>query len=87
MIRRQGIDFDLKLVDFFDLGKPTKRKIYKDVLNLVMVFHTIVGGRANYRKQPKVVKDIIRGLKDSLILARFSSAGDIQRHLESLEWE
>lgn len=87
MIRRQGIDFDVKLVDFFDLGKPTRRKIYKDVLNLVMVFHTIVGGRANYRNQPKVVKDIIRGLKDSLILDRFSSAGDIQRHLENLKWE
>ena len=33
------------------------------------------------------MKDIIRGLKDSLILERFQSAGDIQRHLETLEWE
>jgi serine/threonine protein kinase len=87
MIRRQGIGFDLKLVDFFDLGKPTRKKIHKDVLNLIMVFHTIVGGRSSYRDQPKVVKDIIRGLKDSLILARFKSAGDIQRHLENLSWE
>ncbi len=87
MIRRQGIGFDVKLVDFFDLGRPTKKKIWKDVLNLVMVFHTIVGGREQYAKQPKVVKDIIRGLKDSLILARFNSAGDIQRHLENLDWE
>jgi tRNA A-37 threonylcarbamoyl transferase component Bud32 len=87
MIRRQGIDFEVKLLDFFDLGKPTKAKIYKDVLNLVEVFHTIVGGRARYADQPKVVKEIIRGLKDSLILERFTSAGDIQRHLETLEWE
>ncbi len=87
MIRRQGIGFDVKLVDFFDLGKPTRKKIWKDVLNLIMVFHTIVGGREQYAKQPKVVKDIIRGLKDSLILARFHSAGDIQRHLENLDWE
>jgi tRNA A-37 threonylcarbamoyl transferase component Bud32 len=86
MIRRQGIDFDVRLVDFFDLGKPTRKKIHKDVLNLIMVFHTIVGGREHYAQQPKVVKDIIRGLKDSLILKRFTSAGDIQRHLESLEW-
>jgi hypothetical protein len=56
------------------------------VLNLIQVFYTIVGGREHYTKQPKVVKDIIRGLKDSLILARFQSAGDIQRHLENLEW-
>src|SRR5205823_12538094 len=87
MIRRQGIGFEIKLLDFFDLGKPTKSKIHKDVLNLVQVFHTLVGGRKRYSQQPKVVKDIVRGLKDSLILERFQSAGDIQRHLEALTWE
>src|SRR6188474_656356 len=29
MIRRQGIGFEVKLLDFFDLGRPTKSKIYK----------------------------------------------------------
>src|SRR4051812_22793463 len=87
MIRRQGIGFDLKLLDFFDLGKPTRSKIHKDVLNLIEVFHVIVGGRERYARQPKFVKDIIRGLKDSLILQRFQSAGDIQRHLETLSWD
>jgi len=86
MIRRQGIGFEVKLLDFFDLGRPSRAKIQKDVLNLVEVFHTIVGGREAYGRQPRVVKDIIRGLKDSLILQRFSSAGDIQRHLETLQW-
>jgi tRNA A-37 threonylcarbamoyl transferase component Bud32 len=87
IVRRAGIGFDVKLIDFFDLGKPNRWKIHKDVLNLVMVFHTIVGGRERYSKQPKVVKDIIRGLKDSLILKRFQSAGDIQQHLENLAWD
>lgn len=86
MIRRVGIGFEIKLLDFFDLGKPTKAKIHKDVLNLIMVFHAVVGGRRKYADQPKVVKDIIRGLKDSLILARFQTAGDIARHLDTLEW-
>ena len=86
MIRRQGITFEVKLLDFFDLGRPTRSKIHKDVLNLVEVFHTIVGGRARYHDQPQVVKTIIRGLKDSLILERFQSAEDIQRHLENLSW-
>lgn len=86
MVRRVGIGFDIKLLDFFDLGKPTRSKIHKDVLNLIQVFHTIVGGREHYSEQPQVVRDIIRGLKDSLILERFQSAGDIQRHLENLEW-
>jgi tRNA A-37 threonylcarbamoyl transferase component Bud32 len=86
MIRRQGIGFEVKLLDFFDLGKPSRAKVYKDVLNLIQVFHTIVGGREKYAQQPRVVKDIIRGLKDSLILQRFNSAGAIQRHLENIQW-
>ena len=86
MIRREGIGFELKLLDFFDLGKPTRSKVQKDVLNLVQVFHTLVGGRKHYAEQPQVVKDIVRGLKDSLILERFNDAGDIQRHLEALKW-
>src|SRR6476660_5226353 len=81
MIRREGIGFEVKLLDFFDLGRPTRSKIQKDVLNLIQVFYAIVGGRHHYPTQPKVVKDIIRGQKDSLILSRFQSAGDLQRHL------
>src|SRR5688500_857472 len=86
MIRRQGIGFEVKLLDFFDLGKPTSSKVRKVVLNLIHVFHTIDGGRKRYAEQPRVGKDIIRGQKDSLILERFQSAGDIQRHLETLTW-
>jgi RIO-like serine/threonine protein kinase len=86
MIRRQGIGFEVKLLDFFDLGKPTRAKIQKDVLNLIEVFLALVGGRARYAMQPRVIKEIIRGQKDSLVLERFSSAGDIQKHLETLEW-
>ncbi|HVT89645.1 MAG TPA: protein kinase [Tepidisphaeraceae bacterium] len=86
MIRRAGIGFEVKLLDFFDLGKPSRSRIRKDVLNLIQVFYTLVGGKEHYSKQPKVVKDIIRGQKDSLILQRFQSAGDIARHLETLTW-
>jgi tRNA A-37 threonylcarbamoyl transferase component Bud32 len=86
MIRREGIGFEVKLLDFFDLGKPTRSKIQKDVLNLVEVFYSLVGGRKHYAQQPQVVKDIVRGLKDSLILERFQDAGGIQRHLEALKW-
>ena len=28
MIRRQGITFDIKLLDFFDLGRPTRSKVH-----------------------------------------------------------
>src|SRR5207302_2219233 len=68
MIRRQGIGFEIKLLDFFDLGRPSRDKIRKDVLNLIQVYFAITGGHKHYSDQPKVVKDIIRGQKDSLIL-------------------
>ena len=87
MIRRRGIGFDVRLLDFFDLGRPSRAKVQKDVLNLVEVFATCVGGRPHYRQQPPVVKGIIRGLKDTLILQRFKSASDIVRHLERLTWD
>src|SRR3712207_5492561 len=51
MIRRQGIGFEVKLLDFFDLGRPTKRKVCKDVLNLIQVFYALVGGRKHYPSQ------------------------------------
>ena len=56
------------------------------MLNLIEVFHLITGGRAAYAGQPAVIKFFIRGLKDSLILQRFQTAGDIRRALETLEW-
>ncbi len=87
MIRRRGVGFEIKLIDFFDLGRPGRSKIQKDVLNLVEVFYAVVGGRRHYAKQPPVVKGIIRGLKDTLILERFATGGSVQRHLERLEWE
>ena len=87
LVRRRGIGFDVRVIDFFDLGRPTRAKIRKDVLNLVEIFHASVGGRAHYAGQPPVVKGIVRGLKDSLILQRFDNAGDIKRHLETLAWE
>lgn len=55
------------------------------MLNLIQVFDTLVGGRKHCAGQPQVVKEIVRGLKDSLILERFQDAGDIQRHLEALK--
>ncbi|MGF1634620.1 MAG: protein kinase [Phycisphaerae bacterium] len=86
MIRRKGIGFEVKLLDFHDLGRPSRAKIQKDVLNLMQLFHGTLGGRETYATHPPVIKQIVRGLKDHLILQRFGSAVDIQRHLENLTW-
>ena len=87
MIRRQGIAFEVKLLDFFDLGRPTRSKIHKDVLNLIQVFHTIVGGREHYARAAAGREGHHPRAEGFADPRPIPGAGDIQRHLETLEWE
>ena len=86
LVQRRGLGFDVKLVDMFQWGKPSAANIQEDVVNLVHMFHEMVGGAAHYAKQPDEVKEICRGLKRSLILSRFRTAGHLRQHLETIEW-
>ena len=87
MVRRAGLGFDVKLVDMYDWGAPSARNIAEDVVDLVRIFYDCLGGAARYAKQPRVVKDICRGLKRTLIVQRFRTAGALRRHIETIEWE
>jgi tRNA A-37 threonylcarbamoyl transferase component Bud32 len=87
MVRRTGIHFDVKLIDFFDLGRYTRARAFDDVCDLVLVLHEMVGGRKHYAKQPQVVKRICCGLKRSLIAKRFRTASELQKHLDTFDWD
>ena len=57
-------------------------------LNLMRgVFYDVIGGAKHYTKYPPVVKEICRGLKRTLILRRFRTAGQLREHLENIEWD
>ena len=86
LVQRRGLGFDVKLVDMFQWGKPSAANIQEDVVNLVHMFHEMVGGPMRYAKQPDEVKEICRGLKRGLILSRFRTAGHLRQHLETMEW-
>lgn len=86
IVRRFGISFDLKLLDMYHYGAATTADIQDDVVDLVRLFYDAIGGADRYARQPRVVKDICRGLKRSLILKRFRTAGQLRRRLETLEW-
>ena len=86
MVRRTGIHFDVKLIDFFDLGRYTRARAFDDVCDLVQVFHEMMGGRKHYAIHPQVVKRICCGLKRTLIAKRFPTAGDLQRYLDTFDW-
>ena len=86
IVQRHGLGFELKLLDLFHHGPPTRAAVTDDVVELVRVFHQSLGGAQRYARQPSEVKDICRGLRKALITQRFRSATDLRRHLETLQW-
>jgi serine/threonine protein kinase len=86
IVRRYGLDFELKLLDMFHWGAPTKKHIHEDVIDMVRIFYDALGGQRHYAKQPREVKEMWCGLKRSLILKKFRSAGQLRTYLESMSW-
>ena len=86
IIKRQGLSFILKLVDMYNWGSPDAENIRDDVCNLIRIFYDILGGARHYRKLPPEIKGICCGLKRSLIIRKFRTAGHLRQYLESMSW-
>jgi serine/threonine protein kinase len=86
LVRRIGISSDLRILDFFYRGRATSEPKKDDIVDAVRLFYDAVGGRKRYAQQPREVKDVCRGLRRSLILKRFPSAGRLRYYLETFEW-
>jgi tRNA A-37 threonylcarbamoyl transferase component Bud32 len=87
IVQRYGLGFDLKLLDFYHWGTPRPENILEDVLDLIRILYDAVGGPGHYKHQPQVIKYICCGLKRTLILKKFRTAGQLREHLETLTWE
>lgn len=86
IIQRHGLGFELKLIDMFRWSPSTAEGIRNDVFDLVRIFYDSLGGRRHYAKQPEEVKAICCGLKRSLMLRKFRTAGELRYYLENLHW-
>ena len=86
LVRRNGIRYDVKLVDFYHWGRTSRYNIREDVIQLVHLFHESLGGRATYAAHPPEVKAICRGLRRDLLKKRFPTARYLREHLETCEW-
>jgi serine/threonine protein kinase len=86
IIRRQGIGFQLKLLDFFDYGTARSHDFLDDVCDLIRIFYDAIGGKRWYAKHPPEVKSICRGLKRSLILRQYRTAGQLRQYLDTMTW-
>lgn len=87
MVRRHGLSFDVKVIDFFQWDGAKPEQLQDDVRGLVEILHASVGGARNYSRQPMVIKSIVRGLKSSLIRKNFRTAIHLRDYLEDLVWE
>ncbi|MBT8485112.1 MAG: protein kinase [Phycisphaerales bacterium] len=87
LVRRRGVFFDLKLLDFYHWGAPTAAHIRDDVADVVRLLYDAVGGKERYANQPPEIKAICRGLRRDLIGRAFPTARHLREHLESFNWE
>lgn len=83
LVRARGIRLEVKLIDFYDWGHPTRAKMQEDVVQAVRVLYDVLGGATRYARLPRVAKEICCGLKRSLILGRFPTASALRLHLET----
>jgi hypothetical protein len=87
LVQRRGIGFEVKLLDFFHWGRPSRANMQDDVVQLVRLLYDAVGGRERYAGQPPEIKSICCGLRRDLMLKKFPTASHLRRHLESFTWE
>lgn len=87
VIQRFGLSYNLKLLDMFHWGAAKKDNIHDDVCDLIRILYDSLGGQRHYAKHPPEIKAICRGLKRSLILKKFRSAGQLREYLETMQWE
>jgi len=86
IVRRQGLSFNVKLVDMYNWGPPDAQNIRDDVCDLIRIFYDAIGSVRFYSKHPKEIKDICCGLKKSLIIRKFRTAGHLRHNLETMTW-
>lgn len=86
LVKPRGVSFDVKLIDFYDWGKPTRYKQQQDIIDSIRVFYDCLGGQRHYARQPDPIRYICAGLQRKRIQQRFPTMTDLRRHLERFEW-
>lgn len=88
IVRQYGIGFDVKLIDMFQWKSyPKPQNIRDDVCDMVRLFYDMIGGSKRYRHLPLQFKEMVCGLKKTLINKKFRTAGHLREYLETMEWE
>lgn len=86
IIRKFGLEFDLKIIDLHHWGDSIKDNREEDIVKIIRIFYDILGGQKSYAKLPPSLKFIICGLKRKIILKRFKTISHLRAHLEFMDW-
>lgn len=86
IVRRHGLGYQLKLIDLYQWGAPRHENIHGDVCDLVRLFYDMLGGARRYARQREEIKALCCGLKRSLVLRKFKTAGQLRDYLENMRW-
>jgi hypothetical protein len=86
LIQPRGVSFDIKLIDFYDWGRPVGYKQRQDIWDTVNVFLECLGGRRFYKTLPPEIKWIAAFGRRAIILRRFGTITSLRQHLETFSW-
>jgi hypothetical protein len=86
LMQRQGVLFDLKVIDFYKWGRPSAMHQRDDVADIIRLLYDAVGGQKHYAKQPTEIKASCKGLRRDLIGREFPTASHLREYLESFDW-
>jgi serine/threonine protein kinase len=87
IVERVGLEFHLKILDLIQWEAPKREGLQDDICDVIRIFYDALGGKRFYSRQPKEIKEIVRGNKRTLILKRFPTATHLRLHLENMRWE
>jgi len=83
LVMPRGIFFEVKFVDFYNLGRTSAARQRDDIVDLARLLHWMTGGARAYAGQPPAIKQICNGMRRDRILRRFPSARRLRAFLES----
>lgn len=83
MVRRVGIHFEVRFLDFIHLGRTTRERKRDDVYDMLTLVRDMTGGKRHYAKQPDLVKTLVKGARRDLIYKSFPTARSVLKFLQS----
>lgn len=86
IVVKRGLEFEIKLLDFYYHGRTTRSKLLDDVVDIIGLLQEATGGAKHYKDQPEIIKSICKGLKRSLIKKNHQNAMELQSKFEQMHW-